>query len=198
MPLHVPQVPQQAAQTVQSAFQAHVEQGKLRLPSLRNATGPLELTQPHPIFNLDLADLAAGKGLEAAKPAGWRYLVQQGDNVLASAETALAPTGTEHVFSSFNEGGFVKSTAEAIRTAYALPQVNQGQFELRLLRVPALYVMALWIHDPGKNSDVLVPLEPSPTDLPAGKPVPAAQLLDELRAKAHAVPHLGPGDRTGG
>ena len=28
-------------------------------------------------------------------------LVQQGDNVLASAETALAPSGTEQVFSAF-------------------------------------------------------------------------------------------------
>ena len=87
MPLFAPEPPQQVAEAVQSTFRAMTRKGHSRSPALRNAPAPLALTQPHQIFSLGLADLVAGRGLEAAKPTGWRYLVQDGDNVLASAET---------------------------------------------------------------------------------------------------------------
>lgn len=151
----------------------------------RNPTGPLQLTQPHQVFTLGLSDLAGGRGLEAAKPSGWRYLVQEGDNALAAAGTVATGSGNEYVFSSFNEGRFVTSTAEAIQAAQAIPEVSRGDFELRLFHVPGLHVMALWLHDvKGNASDLLVPLEPSPVDTPAGQPVPATALLQELASKA--------------
>lgn len=198
MSLLAPEPSPQVAETVQSAFRAFVEKGNLRSPALRKATGPLQLTEPHQIFTLGLTDLVDGKGLEAAKPTGWRYLVQEGDNVLASAETALTERGSEHIFSAFNEGRFVSSTAAAIRTARRLPEVTQGHFELRLLRVPGLYVTAVWLHEAKGIGDVLVPLEPSPTELTAGQPIPAARLLQELASKAPAAAAVGPADRSGG
>jgi hypothetical protein len=174
-----------------------LDTGSIRLPALRTATGPLALAQPHQIFSLGLADLVAGKGLGAAKPTGWRYLVQSGENALASAETAVTPAGPEHVFSAFNSGRSVASTAEGIRVAQALPQVNQDSFELRLLQVPGLYFTALWVHGAQGINDVLIPLEPSP-GVATGKPVPAAPLLQELASKAQAASAVGPADRTGG
>jgi hypothetical protein len=197
MPLHVPEPPRQVVDTVQSTFQAMIKTGSVRLPELRNPPGQLALAQPHQIFSLGLADLAAGKGLEAAKPTGWRYLVQAGENSLASAETAVTPATSEHVFSAFNSGRLVASTVEAIRTAQGLPEVGRGSFELRLLRVPALYFTALWMHGAQQNDDVLIPLEPSP-GVATGKPVPAAPLLQDLASKAKSIPAVGPTDRTGG
>ena len=92
MPLHVPEPPRQVVDTVQSTFQAMIKTGSVRLPELRNPPGQLALAQPHQIFSLGLADLAAGKGLEAAKPTGWRYLVQAGENSLASACSSVTPS----------------------------------------------------------------------------------------------------------
>jgi len=197
MPLHVPEPPRQVVDTVQSTFQTMIKTGSVRLPELRNQPGTLALAQPHQIFSLGLADLAAGKGLEAAKPTGWRYLVQSGENALASAETAVTPAGAEHVFSAFNSGRLVASTVEAIRTAQGLPHVSQGSFELRLLRVPALYFTALWMHGAQGTDDILIPLDPSP-GVTTGKPVPAATLLPELASKAKSIPAVGPTDRSGG
>jgi hypothetical protein len=167
------------------------ETGNIRLPVLRTAPGPLSLAQPHQIFSLGLTDLVSGRGLEAAKPTGWRHLVQSGENALASAETALTPAGSDHVFSAFNSGRLVASTVEAIRTAQQLPRVKQGSFELRLLRVPGLYFTAVWLRDTQGTDDLLIPLEPSP-GVATGKPVPAAPLLKELTSKAQAV-----ADRSG-
>ena len=198
MALRVPAPPTEAADAVHTTFQAFADSGTFRLPALRNATGPLQLTQPHQVFTLGLADLAAGRGLEAAEPSGWRYLVQEGDNALAAADTVATGPGNEYVFSAFNEGRFVTSTAQAIQAAQAIPEVSQGDFELRLLHVPGLHVMALWLHDvKGNASDLLVPLEPSPIDTPTGQPVPAALLLQELASKSAPAAATGPSDITG-
>ncbi|MEP6879208.1 MAG: hypothetical protein ABI865_10195 [Nitrosospira sp.] len=190
-----PKPPQQALDAVHSTFLDLSRNRAFRTPALRNATGPLQLTEPHQVFTLGLSDLAAGKGLDAAKPTGWRYLVQEGDNVLASAETVVGPRG-EQVFSAFNEGRFVDSSAKAMRAVGESPEVAQGGFELRLLNVPGLYVQALWFHEPQGRGDLLQPLSPSPVETPGDKPAPAAVLLKELAAKARLP--MEAADRTGG
>lgn len=199
MPLRVPAPPAEAADAVHTTFQAFADSGTFRFQALRNATGPLQLTQPHQVFTLGLADLVAGRGLDAAKPSGWRYLVQEGDDALAAADTVATGSGDGYVFSAFNEGRFVTSTAEAIQAAQAIPEVSRGDFELRLLHVPGLHVMALWLHDiAGNAGDLLVPLEPSPVDTPTGQPVPAVVLLQELASKSSPAAATGPSDITGG
>jgi hypothetical protein len=64
--------------------------------------------------------------------------------------------------------------------------------------VPALHVMALWLHGGQGDAagDLLVPLDPSPVQTPAGRPAPAAVLLRELAARSSLVPP-GPGDMSG-
>ncbi|HVW64426.1 MAG TPA: hypothetical protein VHB01_05370 [Nitrosospira sp.] len=196
MALITPNPPKQAVDAVHSTFLELNRNRAFRSPALRSATGTLQLTEPHQVFTLGLTDLAAGKGLDAAKPTGWRYLVQESDKVLASAESVTVGSANEHVFSAFNEGGFVASSASAIRAVREIPEVEQGGFELRLLNVPGLYVLALWLHGTQGKGDLLVPLAPSPVETPAGRPVPAAVLLKELADKAQAP--LVAADRTGG
>lgn len=195
MALIAPKPPKQAVDAVHSTFLELNKNRAFRSPALRGATGPLQLTEPHQVFTLGLTDLAAGTGLDAARPTGWRYLVQEDDKVLASAETVAGPGG-EQVFSAFNEGRFVASSASAIRAVREIPEVEQGGFELRLLNVPGLYVLALWLHDAQGNGDLLVPLAPSPVETPAGRPVAAAVLLKELADKAKGP--LEAADRSGG
>lgn len=190
-----PKPPQQALDAMHSTFLDLSKSRAFRTPALRNAIGPLQLTEPQQVFTLGLSDLVAGKGLDAAKPTGWRYLVQEGDNVLASAETVAGPRG-EQVFSAFNESRFVDSSAKAMRAAREFPEVAQGGFELRLLNVPGLYVQALWFHETQGKGDLLQPLAPSPVETPGDRPAPAAVLLKELAAKAR-VP-MEAADRTGG
>lgn len=190
-----PKPSQQALDAMHSTFLDLSRNRAFRTPALRNAAGPLQLTEPQQVFTLGLSDLAEGKGLDAAKPTGWRYLVQEGDNVLASAETVAGPGG-EQVFSAFNEGRFVESSAQAMRAVGEFPEVGQGGFELRLLNVPGLYVQALWFHETQGEGDLLQPLAPSPVETPGDRPAPAAVLLKELAAKARAP--MEAADRTGG
>jgi hypothetical protein len=79
--------------------------------------------------------------------------------------------------SQFNEGPFVAETDKAVKAIRKLPQLEAAGFERHLLRIPGLYVMALWLHAPA--TDLLVPLAPSPIGKD-GKAMPAAEFLADL------------------
>ncbi|MFC3965390.1 hypothetical protein [Nocardia jiangsuensis] len=184
MPLHLPDPPADVPDKVKGKLRAFADGAKFSTAALRGARkDQLDLSTPHQIFTLGLDDITAGAGLEAAQPVGWRYLVVDGSQIIASAETTLAPDGTEEM-SQFTEGPFVLATDRALKVVRKLPQLAAAGFELRLLRIPALYVMALWLHSP--ISDILAPLDPTPIGK-EGKPVLAAQFLSELAELARTV-----------
>jgi hypothetical protein len=85
-----------------------------------------------------------------------------------------------------NEGPFVKATAAAQKAASKLPQVRDGKVEARVIRVPALYVMALWLKDLEGDRDVIVPMAPSPPFLEANRPYTEREFLKALAGPAKA------------
>lgn len=177
MPLHMPDPPPGVPDKVKSKLRAFADGSKFSTKALRGARkDQLDVSTPHQVFTIGLDDIASGGGLDRAQPVGWRYLVQEGGQLIASAETTLAPDGTQEV-SQFTEGPFVAATDKAVKAVRKLPQLEVAGFELRLLRIPALYVMALWLHAPA--TDLLVPLAPSSIGK-EGKPMPAAEFFADL------------------
>ncbi len=73
---------------------------------------------------------------------------------LALARTIVSPDGT-HQFASLNYGPFVPGTVEAIRAA---EQMTIPDSDVRVLEVPALYLVALWLAH--GNESTLVPIAP--------------------------------------
>ncbi|UGT61256.1 hypothetical protein [Nocardia asteroides] len=184
MPLHLPEPPTEVPDKVRGKLRAFADGEKFSTKALRGARkDQLDLSTPHQIYTLGLDDITAGAGLDAARAVGWRYLVVDGAQIIASAETTLAPDGTQQM-SRFTEGPFVLATDKALKVVRKLPQLTAAGFDLRLLRIPALYVMALWLHSP--LADILAPLDPSPIGK-EGKPIPAAQFLTELAELARTT-----------
>jgi hypothetical protein len=109
---------------------------------------------------------------------------------VASAETA-DDAGADP---SLNGGPYVASTAAAIDEVERLPEVAAGKFELRLLKVPGLYVVAAWLVG---DQHLLVPLEPVPSFLAAGRPYSEADFLHALEEPAARV-LAGVSDTSGG
>jgi hypothetical protein len=138
------------------------------------------LAAPHDVYAIGLDRLAEGAWLDAADVVGQRFLVLDDEQAVASAELA-AGGGFES-----NEGPFVGATAEAIRAAEASPDLVDGNYELRLLRIPGVYLMALWLRDEDGegDGDVVVPLAPAPLPLEAGRHYAPAQLQPILRELA--------------
>lgn len=194
MPLNLPEPPQNVPDKIRKRLHEFADGEKFSTKGLRGARKEgLDVSTPHQVFTMGLDDVVAGAGLERAQPGGWRYLVEDSGQLLASAEGDINEDG-EFEVSHFTEGPFVAATDKAVKAVRKLPQLVAAGFELRLLRIPALYVMALWLHSPA--ADLLVPLAPSPIGKD-GKAMPAAEFFADLTGKARPAGRQKPPEAQG-
>ncbi|MFF9206503.1 hypothetical protein ACF1AE_32885 [Streptomyces sp. NPDC014986] len=191
MPLHVPPAPAPALRSVLTALSSPTAVREARTPSLLGAQGPASPELPLPVHVLDRITADAGT---ATRLAGWRFLIRAGDRALAAADTVLTADGW--AFSRFFEGPYITSTELALRQAEAMAQPYQP----RLLSVPGLYMLALWLHaDPTADgatghpapTDLLVPLAPAPPGIAAHRPHRVTELLPLLTHRVTPARLLG-------
>lgn len=185
MPLHVHPAPAPALRSVLTALGSPTAVREARTPSLLRAQGPVTPELPLPVHVLDG---------NATRLTGWRFLIRCGERSVAAAETMLTPDGW--AFSHFFEGPYIASTERALRQA----EVMQQPYQPRLLSIPGLYMLALWLHgdcaaDAATGrlaaTDLLVPLAPAPPGIAAHRPHRAAELLPVLTHRVTPAPLLG-------
>ena len=99
------------------------------------------------------------------------------ERVLASVELA----GDAGESPLLNGGPYVAATATAIDELERLPEVAAGDYELRLLKVPALHVAAAWLVG---GHRLVVPLAPAPSFLEAGHRYTEEEFVAALREPA--------------
>jgi len=201
MPLLVPDPPKESISALRQALGALAERGQFSTKGLRTARPEqVTATVPHQVFVLGLEDAAwAGNSLERAQLAGWRYLLEADKGIVASAETRVQD-GERHLFSHVNEGPFVRGTVNALAVADSIREEDLGRSELRLLHIPALYFMSLWLHPPGSaegGGDLFIPIAPTPAGFEAGRVYRGDEFLARVRELAKTVPLLEPGDTRG-
>jgi hypothetical protein len=147
-------------------------------------------TDPHPVFFAPLDALAEGKLLGAAQQTGWRVLLVQGEQAVAEVELggkaprgAKRTTGEDLKVTSLTRGPFTEATIEALSAAEELPAVARTKYELRFLKVPAIYLAALWLH--GGKDDILIPMVDPPGGLKKNRAYSEEQVLKAVREIAH-------------
>ena len=163
--------------------------------AIRNLMGPAggaagmaaaetsEVAAPHEVYTLGLEDVAH-RDLGTAQKTAWRYLVVQGNRAVAAAEVNVAKGGAEMQFSHLNTGPFVEETNRAMAQAEKLEQVAGADYVVRLLTIPALYVVALWLH--GEKNDLLIPMPPTSHHLTANRVYSPADFFERLVLAAEA------------
>ncbi|WP_089105609.1 hypothetical protein [Streptomyces hyaluromycini] len=190
MPLQVPPAPAPALRSVLTALGSPTAVREARTPSLRTAQGPATPELPLPVH---VMDRITPEGVSATRLAGWRFLIRCGDRAVAAADTMLTPDGW--AFSHFFEGPYITSTERALHQAEALQQTYQP----RLLSLPGLYMLTLWLHgdctaDGAEGhpaaTDLLVPLAPAPPGIAAHRPHLVAELLPVLTDRITPAPLL--------
>jgi hypothetical protein len=141
---------------------------------------------PQLVYDGSLRAIANRGGLDQVRFSGYRYLLFKDNQAIAAAEVAVGPTGGVSEVSGINFGPFVIGTVTAIQQAEVLPTVGERSYELRLLRIAAMYVMAIWLKgDPG-TGDILIPLSPAPDYLTPGKAYSPTEFFEILQPKATA------------
>jgi hypothetical protein len=199
MPVQYAQPDQRAADVVRS----QLNRASGTPPADQNAlagSAPAELSMeaPHQVYTLGLDQLVSGSGLASVRAGGWRYLLRRDKETVASAQTMTDATGAP-VFAQFNSGPFVQSTADALQRAEQVAGARGGEpFEPRLLHVPALHAMALWLHGGRYAEDVVIPLKPAPAPVQPDRQYSVDEYLAALREVAATVPPVGVHDKTGG
>jgi len=148
------------------------------------------VSMPVRVFNVGADAIAAGKGLAAAQPTGWLVTLSADGEVRGTIELIPAKPArkgeapSEAVrFGGFSTGPLHRALAAAIEAA--TKAAGRSKVQLAVLRVPALYLMALWLRD--DKGDRLVPIPPSPPPLKAGETYPASRALDSLQQAAKLV-----------
>ena len=191
MPLHVPPAPAPALRSVLTALGSPTAVREARTPSLRTAQGSVTPELPLPVHVLDEITAA---GASATRLTGWRFLIRCQERAVAAAETRLTPDGW--AFSHFFEGPYIASTERALRQA----ETMQQSYQPRLLSVPGLYMLTLWLHGDltadgatghPAATDLLVPLAPAPPGIAAHRPHRVAELLPVLTHRATPAPLMG-------
>jgi hypothetical protein len=188
MPIEFPTPP---AGALKAATDGVVEVHRAEPPGRARVRGPRDigpkgrrLASPHRVHNLRLTDLGKPGTLRGAPMTAWRYLVEDDGAAVASAEVGVDEKGNVRGFDHVNEGPFVAATAAAQKAAAELPQVRDGRMEARILRIPALYVMALWLKDLDGDADLIVPMAPSPPYLEANRPYTERDFMRALAGPA--------------
>jgi hypothetical protein len=177
---------------VQSRLATLLDSGAAHRHGMIDATDDtVTLTAPHPVYVLDLPDIAAARDLSSARLTGWWYLVQQGDAVVCSAEAANGARGGEPRFGALSQGPRPTSASRVLESSDA---TTAEATQPRLLRVPAVQTEALWLHTDG--ADTLIPLAPAYAPLEAERLYPMVAFLDAIRPMAAVVSNAPPD--TGG
>lgn len=188
MPITFPKAPRGAAAKLVGHVTELVRERKLphRMQQMHLET--LSHSEAHGVYFVPLDALAEGKLLAAARQTSWRYLLVQDNAAIAEAELTAGRRGAKGAaarsleFASLTHGPFASATVEALGAAERLPQVARADYELRLLRVPAVYFVALWLHR--ADDDILVPMGDPPAGLERNEPYGEAAVIEALRGPA--------------
>ncbi len=113
----------------------------------------IEVSDSHPVYALEITDIAEGKGLDKAKLIGSRCFIEM------KSEVSAAEIGQESNLASINEGPFTFEFIRAIEFVSRSDRVAREDYQVRFLLVPALYTAALWLHSAiNSKHDLLITL----------------------------------------
>lgn len=190
MPLIFKPEPREVKQVMESHLGKMTSKQAFSTPRLaklqfKEDAAPIIPTQAVPVYHLGLTDLAENRDITVAKQTSWRYLVKHNGEVVASADAVIGAEG-KPVFSHVNEGPLVNGIISAIQTANSQEILQEGEYEVRLLMVPALYVAALWLVDMTGGQDQAMPIEPTFAPLTTNKLITIEHLIATLQELARA------------
>jgi len=151
---------------------------------------------PHRVYTLRSTDIVRLRNLDVAHLVAWRFLIEYGGRTLAAIEFSCNVLGGDLRFASLDTGPFAQGTADAVRLVEQVERVEAGSYELRVLKAPSVYTMALWLHNLDAGDDIVLPIMPAgsgPLPATGGSPLAQSpsQFLGDLRSAAETTLRSG-------
>jgi hypothetical protein len=175
MPIQFPQPPVSAIDVAKRGVASVGKGPQVSFLRITPRTGETS-SAAHIVFHLGLDDVRSSRGVDAARPVAWRFLDGGGaerpfaaDVQFADPKASDAPNAGPFVFAGVNEGPFVDGFRAAVDRLRSDRELAERNLEGRLLQVPGAYVIALWLHEPGSEGDLFIPLAPVNRAFEAGR-----------------------------
>ena len=150
------------------------------------AASDAKLSFPHEAYFMGLKDVAEGASLDAAYSTGTRVLLTDGQNqIYSAAEVKQGAQKDRPVY--FEDRPHLEPMLEGIERFTARDSPARLMFkdlEMRLLRIPALYVTAVWLHSEHQDVNLLMPVGNVYPPLEAYRVYNGAGFLESLQAEA--------------
>lgn len=181
MAIHFPEPPRDVAV---AALKSSPPGRRLPLHLLGELGGVTSLAA-QPVFTTGLNAIVDGDGdveRVAEAPTSWRYAAELGGASHAFELTTEGRPGKAPV-ARVGDDRFTTAIRDALADAQGDPRVKADDFEARLLRVPALKLLAVWLHTIG-TEDLFVPLGPTAVDAAPGRLYDANDFQSRLRDAA--------------
>jgi hypothetical protein len=162
MPVNMPDGPPESRQALNEGLDRMPARRRNVFATMAAGGAAPSITHPHQVFVLTPDLLLSGRGLEAARPTGWRYLLNQPTLALAAgtatASAEVAEREGRHEFQQLQYGWLGNATLQTIDAVQNDAAVNAGSYDLRMLRVPALRLDAIWLKNNNPGLDLVVPI----------------------------------------
>jgi hypothetical protein len=144
---------------------------------------PVEVAHadPHRVYTVDLYDLAKSRLLKAAKEVAWSYPVFVNSEPIGELEMASENRADLKV-RAFHKTPFTQAIVLALSNAEKSASTAHADYEMRFLKIPAVYFAALWLHAP--KDDLLVPLREPPGRLESNHEYREEEIISALQPAA--------------
>lgn len=143
-----------------------------------------------PMYNIELDQTGLPDPLEAATLVGWRYPVVGGPE---AGLAHLGTEGTDNEYQGLTRGYLPQRLVEAASIADEAVGGSSNDYEARLLQIPALRIVSLWMAGENDNRFVIL------TDGRARDIEAAPPLVDDIRPVIEAARRQpSPGERPAG
>ncbi|MBA4148855.1 MAG: hypothetical protein H0X66_12135 [Verrucomicrobia bacterium] len=145
----------------------------------------LRISEPDTSYFVRLDELISGRLCAAAQLNSWRFLLSNGDEVIGEVElNANEKRGKLMEFVAIHQTHFSAASVQALKKAEKLTKEN-GQYEVRQLKIPSVYLVAIWFHS--ETDDLIVPLPPAPNGIEAFQFYSEQSLINLLQPAANAA-----------
>lgn len=173
MAIRIPNAPSAAFEALQrtlpEVLEAHNPPGSRLRDSLESMGGAadIDVSEPLPVYVAQ----HHGHIVSDASLQSWRYVVGGAETPASADVKAVDPyaesldaaggSADDLQVASITEGPFVAGVVDTASRMEALVP-DDDDYELRVLEIPSLYTVAMWLH--GKK-DLFMPVEPAPRGL---------------------------------
>ncbi len=156
-----------------------------RSPKKRRARAPSkgDRQSVSQIYAMRLADLANDFNLDKAVSVGWQQLSQSSDGPYAIDVYDVDGAFRDATITS---GPQVGDTLQRISDTRSRLRADHTLRESRLLRMPSIHVVVLWLKSADDASDIIVPLHPARNPLEPGKLYGVGEIKPILEALGKA------------